>query len=114
MNTLIDANLEEPYFRTWRQGDVILNPGDIRLVFQADLNDPATATTRAAAAGGDAQGIEVIEADVPGFAVLTQSCDLAQAPARRPFVILAALGACLNNRRISLGDEMRVGFCFCP
>ena len=24
------------------------------------------------------------------------------------------LGACLSNRRISLGDEMRVGFCLCP
>ena len=24
------------------------------------------------------------------------------------------LGACLSNRRISLGDGMRVGFCLCP
>ena len=28
--------------------------------------------------------------------------------------IQGCLGACLSNRRISLGDEMRVGFCLCP
>ena len=27
---------------------------------------------------------------------------------------IADLGACLSNRRISLGDGMRVGFCLCP
>ena len=29
-----------------------------------------------------------------------------------PFMLF--LGACLSNRRISLGDGMRVGFCLCP
>ena len=28
--------------------------------------------------------------------------------------ILTPLGACLSNKRISLADRMRVGFCLCP
>jgi hypothetical protein len=76
----------------WNQGDVVLG-GPIQFVLLADFNQPITPEAEVAAAAdpnGD-QALGTVVTAVPGFAVLTQSCDLVRSCRDRPFVNLAVL-----------------------
>ena len=71
----IDAALAE-----WRQGDCVLE-GEHWFVHRRAA-DPE-------AAEGDA--VTVVETEVPGFVVLTQSCDVVRKYKDRPYVVVSAL-----------------------
>jgi hypothetical protein len=84
----IDARLQD-----WQQGDVLL-AGEVPFVYLADYDRPVTLHAQQAAAadqsaGGDSLG--VISVDVPGLAILTQTCDLIRSCLERPLVQVAAL-----------------------
>jgi hypothetical protein len=71
----------------WRQGDCVL--GAHWFLFRADPTRPLTAASQGSC--DDVTGNT--EAEVPGFVVLTQTCDLVRRCAERPFVELAALAS---------------------
>lgn len=86
----IDAELQP-----WRQGDVILG-STLLFVHVADLTRPLSKEAKAAATGathiGDtAPAPSVLESDVEGLIVLTQTCDIVRPAALRPYVELAPL-----------------------
>lgn len=70
---------------SWRQGDCVL--GGHWFLFRADPERPLTPPSAEAcdADTGNAEG------DVPGFAVLTQTCDLVRRCDERPYVEIAPL-----------------------
>jgi hypothetical protein len=84
----IDARLND-----WNQGDVVLGTA-IPFVYVADYTQPITEGSREAAATDRAEGdsdLGMVEIDVPGVVVVSQSCDLVRSCADQPFVKVAAL-----------------------
>lgn len=76
----VDARLA-----TWRQGDCVL--GEQWFLYRAD---PARPLTQASREGRDPDTGNT-EEEVPGFAVVTQTCDLVRRCDDRPYVELAPL-----------------------
>ena len=85
--------------RNWRQGDCVVDPQ--WFVFRADPALPFTYDDMQT----PSDGLELVEGEVPGFAVLSQTCDLVSPRAKRPFVEVAALTAVDHDkwRNISRG-----------
>jgi hypothetical protein len=93
---------------SWQQGDCVLNVSGFLYRFHAQ--QPATAESQEAAGESD-----VVEVDVPGFVVVTQTCDIQRAAADRPFVTVCALLQC--PEWLSLEDVrkgLRPRFAFVP
>jgi hypothetical protein len=86
-----DATLQ-----VWRQGDVTLDAG-LTFVHFADLSRPISPAARRAAEAmlyeGEAlpEGPVPLMDDVPGFVMLTQTCDIVRPSAERPYVEVAPL-----------------------
>lgn len=71
--------------REWRQGDCVL--GEHHFLFRLDVQTPLTEeATRAAV-----EGVDAGEAEVRGFMVATQSCDIVRSCRERPFVEVCPL-----------------------
>lgn len=77
----IDAALE-----TWRQGDCYLGD-DAWFLFRSDPELPLAPEAAEAAA----EGFDAVEAEVRGFMLATQTCDLIRACSERPFVEVCPL-----------------------
>ena len=78
----------------WRQGDLTLDAG-LEFVHLADLSRPhSEASMQAAAEGGDSSAssepVPLVD-EVPGFAMISQTCDVVRACRQRPFVEVAPL-----------------------
>ena len=69
----------------WRQGDCVL--GNHRFLFRLDTQAPLTEPAAVAAAGH----ADTAEADVRGFTVVTQTCDIVRGCRDRPFVQVSPL-----------------------
>ncbi len=79
-----DADIDAA-LASWRQGDCVL--GEHWFLGRADPNRPLTEPSRESCDPDTG----AYEGEVPGFAVLTQTCDLVRRCDRRPFVELAPL-----------------------
>src|SRR5687767_8726389 len=86
-----DATLQ-----VWRQGDVTLDAG-LTFVHFADLSRPISPAARRVAEAMLCEGEALPEGpvplmdDVPGFVMLTQTCDIVRPSAERPYVEVAPL-----------------------
>ncbi|GAB1541810.1 hypothetical protein NUACC21_44830 [Scytonema sp. NUACC21] len=76
----IDLALKE-----WRQGDYVL--GEHWFVQRCDPQRPLTKASESAAE----QGIDIVESEVRGFAVVTQTCDIVRSCSSRPFIEVVPL-----------------------
>ncbi len=76
----IDAALSD-----WRQGDCVI--GEQWFAFRTAITQPLTADGAVAAR----QEIDLAEAEVVGFMVLTQTCDLVRRSSERPFIEVCPL-----------------------
>lgn len=86
----LDAALKQ-----WRQGDVILG-SKLAFAHIADLAQPVSQEAQghalAAAAADHVTGeLSVLESEVEGFVVVTQTCDVVREAAKRPYVEVAPL-----------------------
>ena len=84
----------------WQQGDCAL--GVSGFVYRIDARHSVTAEIRS-----DTETTDVVEADVPGFVVLSQTCDIQRAVTQRPYVKVCALVQCPDGIDI---EEIRKGF----
>lgn len=73
--------------REWRQGDFVL--GEMWFVFQVD---PALPLSFDVPDGADF-GEDVVMSEVPGFMIVSQTCDIVRATVHRPFVQVCPLVA---------------------
>jgi hypothetical protein len=76
----VDAVLKE-----WRQGDFVL--GEQWFIQRFDPNRPLTSDSKSAAT----EGSDLIEVQVRGFVVITQTCDIVRSCSSRPFVEVVPL-----------------------
>jgi hypothetical protein len=81
------SDVDSAALADWQQGDCVLNVSGFLYRFHAQR--PATAESQEAASQSD-----VVEVDVPGFVVVSQTCDIQRAAAERPFVTMCALLQC--------------------
>jgi hypothetical protein len=84
---------------SWRQGDCALGVGGIIYRFHAE--QPATAES-----SGLGEASDLVEADIPGLVLVTQTCDIQRAIPERPFVTVCALVNCPDGIRV---DEIKRG-----
>ena len=82
--------------RNWRQGDVTLD-GSLEFVYLADLSAPRSTTSIRLADQLREQGeglpdgpISLVDA-VPGFVIVTQTCDVVRSSVQRPYIEVAPL-----------------------
>ena len=78
------AHVDEA-LETWRQANCVL--GDHRFLFRLDTETPLTEPAAVAAA----DHADTAEADVRGFTVVTQTCDVVRGCRDRPFVQVSPL-----------------------
>jgi hypothetical protein len=78
----------------WQQGDAVVGDA-LSFVHVADLSKPLSPPAQAEAAGGfpPEEALTSIGTIVPGFVVVSQTCDLIRSCAERPFVQIAALAS---------------------
>ena len=81
----IDAALKH-----WQQGDAIVGHG-VPFLHIADLSRPITPAARAEAELGSGEDLTSIAVEVPGFVVVSQTCDVLEPCSNSPYVQLAAL-----------------------
>jgi hypothetical protein len=81
------SDIDSAALANWQQGDCVLDVSGFLYRFHAQR--PATAESQEAASQSD-----VVEVDVPGFVVVSQTCDIQRAAAGRPFVTVCALLQC--------------------
>jgi hypothetical protein len=105
----------------WRQGDLVLAAGDgedMEFLHQADLSLPLTAEAafqaREAAQAGEAETLVGIATQVPGFAVLTQTCDIVRSCRSRPFIELAPLVRADEPMRTEISKGLRPAYAWLP
>jgi hypothetical protein len=90
-DSAVDAALSD-----WRQGDVCLDAG-LEFVHVADLSRPSSNAALHAAELLQTQGGHLptepvpISEEVPGFVVLTQTCDIVRSNVQRPYVEVSPL-----------------------
>ena len=102
------SDIESAALSNWQQGDCVLNVSGFLYRFHAQ--EPATFESQEAAGESD-----VVEVDVPGFVVVSQTCDIQRAAAERPFVTVCALLQC--SEWLSVDDVrkcLRPRFAFVP
>jgi hypothetical protein len=101
--------------KTWRQGDAIIGQS-LGFLYVADLSKPLSPSARREADSGFAEGenLTSIGSEVPGFVVVTQTCDLLKACAERPFVHLAALQQVADDFAKEVQKGMRPCFACVP
>ncbi len=91
---------------SWQQGDCVL--GVSGFIYRFKTSRPATPESRSA--GDDS---DLVEAEVPGFAIVTQTCDIQRAVKDRPFIDICALVACpvwTSVDEIAKGLRPRFGY----
>lgn len=92
----------------WRQGDCVL--GEHWFAHRLDTSFAVTDAGRAAVeAGGD-----LAEQEVPGFVVLTQTCDVVQSCADRPFIEVCPLVEVDSDRLLEIKRGRRPAYAFIP
>lgn len=101
--TLIDKALAE-----WRQGDCAL--GEHRFVHRIDPSVPVTDAGLDASKGG----ADLAEQEVPGFVVVTQTCDVVRSCAERPFVEICPLVEVDDDRLREIQRGRRPTYAFVP
>ncbi len=69
----------------WRQGDCVI--GEHWFLFRTDITRPLTSDGAAAAA----EGVDSAEAEVVGFMITTQTCDIVRGCDKRPFIEVSPL-----------------------
>ena len=94
--------------RSWRQGDCVL--GDQAFLFR--LNPVAPISEAAAIAAVD--GADAAEAQVHGFAIVTQTCDIVRACGSRPFVQVCPLVEVDADRLAEVRRGRRPNYAFLP
>ncbi len=78
----IDVALKE-----WRQGDFVL--GEQWFVYRIDPQQPLAESSK----NLDAEGLDLVEDEVQGLVVVTQTCDIVRSCESRPFVEMVPLVA---------------------
>ncbi len=104
----IDAAL-----RHWQQGDAILGHG-LPFLHIADLNKPVTPAARAEAELGTSEDLTSIAVEVPGFVVVSQTCDVLKPCSDWPYVQLAALQPTDENLLREVQKGLRPRFAWVP
>ncbi len=94
--------------RSWRQGDCVL--GDQAFLFR--LNPVAPISEAAAIAAVD--GADAAEAQVHGFAIMTQTCDIVRSCWSRPFVQVCPLVEVDADRLEEIRRGRRPNYAFLP
>ena len=94
--------------RSWRQGDCVL--GDQAFLFR--LNPVAPISEAAAIAAVD--GADAAEAQVHGFAIVTQTCDIVRACGSRPFVQVCPLVEVDADKLAEIRRGRRPNYAFLP
>lgn len=82
----VDAALAE-----WRQGDFVLGGDYSVFIHVANLNFPITESAIAYAEQHPKEQTAIIDAVVPGFVVISQTCDIVRSSSDRKFVEVAPL-----------------------
>lgn len=111
--TPIDTVLQE-----WRQGDTILG-SDLAFVHVVDLARPVSAEAKEqaatmAASGETAGTTTLLESEVEGFVVTTQTCDVVREAEKRPYVELAPLVEVSEADLAAIKGLQRPAFAFVP
>lgn len=94
--------------RSWRQGDCVVGAQEFLFRFHPD------APISEDAAFAAAQGADAAEAEVCGFAVLTQTCDLVRRCDARPFVHVSPLVEVDAERLDEIRRGHRPNYAFIP
>lgn len=93
----------------WQQGDCVLGVSS-GFIYRFDTSRPATPESRSA---GDES--DLVEAAVPGFAIVTQTCDILRATQDRPFIDICALIDCPDWTSIDeIAKGLRPRFAYIP
>lgn len=74
----------------WRQGDFVLRVG-FPMLHLADLAAPGTPEAERLASEQEGGGLGVVAADTPGFAVISQTCEIVRSCGSRPYVEVCPL-----------------------
>jgi len=74
----------------WRQGDFV-RMADFPTIHLADLAVPGTREAERLAAEQGGEGLDVVAVDTPGFAVVSQTCEIVRSCAERPYVEVCPL-----------------------
>jgi len=91
---------------SWQQGDCVL--GVSGFIYRFKTTRPATPESRSV---GDES--DLVEAEVPGFVIVTQTCDIQRAVQDRPFIDICALVVCpdwTSIEEIAKGFRPRFGY----
>jgi hypothetical protein len=102
--------------RDWRQGDVVLDK-TVPLLHLAIAGRPLTKETEQAAkedANGKPDDTLIVTGEIPGFVVLTQTCDLARSCKIRPYAELAALIEVKPDQLREVEKRLRPAFAYIP
>jgi hypothetical protein len=101
--------------KTWRQGDVIIGEGP-GFLYISDLSKPLSPPARKEADSGfdEGENLTSIDALVPGFVVVSQTCDLLKACLEWPYVQLAALQEVPDVFEKQVRKGMRPAFASVP
>jgi len=102
----------------WRQGDVVLE-APLAFIHYANLAQPVSAEAKAHAAALAARAelpphSAVLESDVDGFVVLTQTCDIVRSAEQRPYVEVAPLVEVSVADLVTVRDLRRPAFVYVP
>ncbi|NOT27355.1 MAG: hypothetical protein HOP16_14785 [Acidobacteria bacterium] len=93
---------------TWRQGDCVHGPQ--WFVFRVSPSSGLSDAARAAVAAG----ADLVEEEVPGFVVVTQTCDVVRTCAARPYVEVSPLIEVPNDFLNEVKRGRRPAFAFIP
>lgn len=94
--------------QAWRQGDCVLNGQSF--VYRLDPSLPVTDIDRAAQ---DA-GVDLVEAEVSGLIVVTQSCDIVRPCTERPYLEVCPLVEVAPDRMHEIERGRRPAYAFLP
>ena len=92
----------------WRQGDCVL--GENWFAHRLDVSFSVTDSGLNAAQGG----VDLAEQEVPGFVVVTQTCDIVRSCIQRPFIEVCPLVEVDENRLIEIQRGRRPAYAFVP
>ncbi len=99
----IDAALKQ-----WCQGDYVL--GEYWFVQRYDLKRPLTKDSEEAAT----EEIDLAEVPIPGFVVITQTCDIVRSCKERPFIEVSPLFEVDQQRLLEIQKARRPQYAYIP